>query len=496
MMTRQHLARYDQGAIKGFRTLSVFLFATLAFLLVSACAPVGPDYVPPEPPSRKKWHTDLENGLRPRPVDVKTLAAWWTTLQDPILSDLIEEAVGGNLDLKKARSRVREARARRGISRAGLFPLVDAAGAAAKFRDSETSGTGREANLYSAGFDAGWELDVFGGVRRSVEAAQADLEAGQANLRDVLVSLAAEVALNYVELRTYQHRLDVAQANLNSQQKTYDLIRSRFEAGLSNELALQQASYNLEDTRSRIPSLRRGLEAAKNRLAVLTGQPPGALHDVLYKRQPVPVPPASVAVGVPAETLRRRPDIQRAERALAAQTARIGVATADLYPKFRLAGSIGLESLSSGNFLDAASQLWSVGPGISWRIFDAGAIRKNIEVQSALQEQALLDYEAVVLVALEEVENAMTAYAEEQLRRERLIQAVRAAEKAELLAQDQYRAGLVDFSDVLDAQRAKLSFQDQLARSEGTVTGNLIGLYKALGGGWSALGKEKGLKGG
>ena len=230
---------------------------------------------------------------------------------------------------------------------------------------------------------------------------------------------------------------------------------------------MQQARYNLESTRSHLPILRTGLEASKNRLAVLTGRPPGALHGLLAERRPIPVPPLQVAVGVPAETLRRRPDIRRAERELAAQTARIGEAVADLYPRFRLIGTIGLESLNSGDFLKWSSRYWSIGPGVTWNLFDAGAIRQHIAVQTAVAEQFLAAYEAAVLGALEEVENALTAYAEEQIRRERLLEAVDAARKAADLAQDQYAAGLVDFSNVLDAQRSKLLFQEELALSDG-----------------------------
>lgn len=411
---------------------------------------------------------------------------------DPLLSQLIEQAVASNLNLKQARARVREARARRGISRAALLPSVDAGGAVSKSRNSESSiyTSSGEVELYQAGFDAGWEIDIFGGLRRSVEAAQAELEASQAELRDVLVSLMAEVARNYVEVRTYQTRLRVAEANLYAQEKTFELIRARFHAGLSNELASQQARYNLEDTRSRIPTLRSGLAEAKNRLAILLGLAPGGIDAMLATPRPIPVTPPTVAVGVPAETLRRRPDVRRAERQLAAQTARIGVATADLYPKFRLAGSIGLESINTADFLKASSGFWSIIPSFSWRLFDAGAVRRNIEVQNSRQEQFLLAYEATVLKALGEVENALTAYAQEQLRRQRLAYAVKAAQRAEELAKHQYKAGLVDFSNVLDAQRSLFSFQDQQAHSDGAVTSNLIALYKALGGGWSHI-KEK-----
>jgi NodT family efflux transporter outer membrane factor (OMF) lipoprotein len=464
-------------------TRKAAVLALASLLGLAGCAPVGPDYIPPEQNAPAGWHTKLRQGLSAAAVEPQLLAGWWTTLDDPVLTALIDQAVRSNLDIKQATAKVREARARRGISDAGLFPTLDAGGSASR---SKSSGSSESRSYYAAGFDAGWEVDVFGGVRRGVEAAEADLAASGENLRDVLVTLTAEVALNYLDTRTYQSRLAVAENNLAIQQQTYDLARARYEAGLSDELALQQARYNLESTQAQIPVLRSGLEEAKNRLAVLTGQAPGGVHELLAERKPIPVIPPTVAVGVPAETLRQRPDIRRAERSLAAQTARVGVATADLYPRFRLAGSIGLESLGSADFFKTASETWSIGPAVSWNIFDAGAIRQNIEVQSAIEEQYLLAYEAAVLGALEEVENALTAYAEEQLRRERLLAAVEAARQAESLATAKYDAGLVDFTTVLDAQRSLRSFEDQLAQSDGTVTANLIRLYKALGGGWQA----------
>lgn len=463
---------------------------TAGVLLLSACT-VGPDYIPPEMPEPEAWHSQLKDGLTDRTSEQETLTHWWTTFNDPVLNDLIKKSVEGNLNLKQAQSKLREARAARGVSQSELFPTIGASGSATRSRTSENSNTGMEVDLYRAGFDAGWEIDIFGGVRRSVEASTADLQAAEASLQNVFVSLMAETALNYVELRTFQTRLDVAEANLKAQQETFILIKSRREAGLSDELSVQQARYNLENTRSQIPGLRSNIEANKNRIAILTGRTPGALEGMLNIHQPIPVTPPAVAVGAPAETLRRRPDVRLAEKELAAQTARIGVAEADLYPKFKLFGTIGLESIDSADLFQSASRFYSWGPSISWNIFRGGAIRKNIQVQTERQNQALLVYEATILKALGEVENALTAYAEEQLRRERLLEAVDAAQKAESLAQAKYKAGLVEFSNVLDAQRSLLSFEDALAQSDGAVTSNLISLYKALGGGWTNMRPEE-----
>ena len=481
----------NSGVVSWDRTIRWFRrsFGSLLSLFILAnvygCAAVGPDYEPVEIKAAKAWNSGLTGGLTDKTTSTSNLAAWWKTLNDPILSTLMGGAVANNLGLKEARSRVREARAQRGISEADFYPTLDASGRINRSSGSKETGRGQYRTLYAAGFDAGWELDLFGGVRRSVEAAEADLQASRQDLRNVLVSLLAEVALNYVEARTYQTRLAVNIANLAAQEDTHDMAQARFLAGLSDELAVHQARYNLESTRARIPTLRTGLEEALNRLAVLLGDPPGTIHKTLEKPRPIPVTPLEVAVGVPADTLRRRPDIHQAERKLAAQTARIGVATAELYPKFTLAGSIGLESLSSGNLFSSAARTLGVSPGFSWRLFEAGAIRRNIEVNSALQEQALIQYESAVLHALEEVENALVAYAEEQQRRTALQEATGAAQRAEKLAQDKYQTGLIDFNEVLDAQRSLLSLQDKLAQSDGAVTSNLIRLYKALGGGWA-----------
>jgi len=462
------------------KSLKTLILSTI----LAACAPVGPNYAPPETNAPKQWSTPLKGGLVEKDNDLDALSTWWRTLHDPMLTNLVVRAVSGNLDLKSARSRVREARARRGITEARLFPMVDAAASATRNRLSEARYGGDDYSLYSAGFDAGWEIDVFGGIRRSVEAATANLEAENATLRDVMVSLLSEVALNYLDVRTIQLGIEVAVHNLEAQERSYRLALSRYEAGLTNELSVQQAKYNMESTRSKIPLLRTALAAAMNRLSVLLGLQPGALNEQLKEHAPIQVPPLKVAVGVPAEALRRRPDIRHAERQLAAQTAQVGVATADLYPKFSLVGSIGLETLSLGNVFSASGLAYLIGPSVTWPVFDAGAIRSNIQVQTERQKQALIQYESAILNALEEVENALVAYAEEQNRLKSLEASTQAAKRAVLLSESQYKAGLTDFTSVLDAQRSLLSFQEQLAQSKGNVMSNLVRLYKTLGGGW------------
>lgn len=465
------------------RSLLLSAFA----LLLGGCMVAGPDYRPPAVDLPDAWQSRLDGGLHLAEEDPVRFVGWWTHLEDPQLNALIERAVRRNLDIRKAWSRIAEARAQRGISRAEQLPHVDSAGLASRSQSSSNVENGAVNNFYQATLDASWELDLFGRVQRSVEAAQADLEARKADLHDVLISIQADVAFNYLEVRTYQARLAAARANLDTQQETLEINQSRYEAGLIDELAVLQARYNLEQTRSRIPVLQTGLAMARNRLATLLGDPPEVLQDALRTRRPIPTIPARIAVGIPAETLRQRPDVRRAERLLARQTALIGVATADLYPRFRLSGSFGLESLTAEDFFTAASRTWGLGPGVSWPVFDGGRIRSNIEVQNERQQQALLEYRQTLLQAREEIENRLVAFAREQLRRESLVKATTAARSAGELARERYQAGLVDFSDVLDAQRSLLSFEDQLAQSEGAVTANLVQLYKALGGGWQGL---------
>jgi NodT family efflux transporter outer membrane factor (OMF) lipoprotein len=463
------------------------VWASVALLALGGCATVGPDYVAPDARAPAQWSAELKAGVSSAQSDPQALARWWTVLDDPLLAGLVERSLQGNLDLRQAQARVREARARRGVAAADRFPTITTGVAATRASGSQETGLGLTNELYSAGFDASWELDVFGGKRRATEAAQAQLEASVADTRDVLVTLFAEVALNYVEVRSFQTRLLLAEENLRSQSETYDITRWRRQAGLTTQLDVERARFNLEQTRAQIPVLQTGLAQARHRLAVLLGQPPGALAKELTETQAIPSARVELAVGVPADVLRRRPDVRRAERQLAAQTAQVGVATAARYPSFSLLGSIGLEALAPGRLLSSAATSSLIGGNVNWTLFDAGRLRQNIQVQTALQEQALIGYEAAVLGALQEVEDVLVAYAEEQSRRESLRLATQSAKAAADLAQQQYAAGLIDFQAVLDAQRSLLALQDQLATSEGEVTSNLIRLYKALGGGWVSL---------
>ncbi len=306
-------------------------------------------------------------------------------------------------------------------------------------------------------------------------------------MNDTLVTLVAEVALNYIEIRTFQARLQAAEKNRDSQKNSLQIVQDRLDSGLTTTLTLEQARYNLESTQAEIPTLKIGIEQAKNGLSVLLGEFPGALSQGLKEFSPIPVTPIEVVVGVPADLLRRRPDVRQVERELAAQTARVGVATAELYPKLRLLGSVGLESISMGSVLAGPAAAFQIGPQISWNLFNAGRVRQNIKVESEIQEQALIKYESTVLNAVKDVENALIDYAEEQNRRDSLLKSIESAEKAAGLARELYTSGLSDFLGVLEAERSLFTFQDKLALSEGKVVSNLIRLFKALGGGWKPM---------
>lgn len=429
----------------------------------------------------------MAGGLVANPVDPQTLSHWWTVLNDSVLSDLVEQARKGNLDVRKAEAALREARADRSIQRAALFPMLSANGSGSRTRSSRAVGAGGTANDFANGFDASWELDVFGGKRRSLESATATMESSEEDLRDMLVSLFSEVAVDYVSVRSYQAQIAIVEASVASQSETYEIIRWRHETGFITQLDEDQARLSLEQTRAEIPTLRSDLEQTKHNLAILLGQPPGTLKTLLAAAKPIPVTPSEVTIGVPADLLRRRPDVRSAERKVAAQTAQIGVAQAARYPTFTLNGSIGLESLMVSNLYTIGARTAQVAANATWTLFDGGKIRENIKKQVAVQEQTLCDYETAVLTALKDVENALVAYANEQTRRRALAEAVRAGQSALDLARQEYLAGLVDFETVLTTQRSLLSAQRELVISEATITSDLISLYKALGGGWTPL---------
>ena len=458
------------------------LSTSLVLALAAACGTVGEDYVEPEFESAEmtEWNGRLDGVLTAGDLDPEVLASWWTTLGDPELDALVARAATANLDLRTAGAQLRAARAQRGIGEAAQGPVAGArAGASTTEVDAGSS------ELYSAGLDASWELDLFGGIERGIEAAQADLEAAEEARRDVLVSVLAEVALNYVELRTLQRRIELVETNLGLQEEGLVIVRAKYDAGAATRLDLDRTIASLEGVRALVPSLRQQEDQVKNRLAVLLGQTPGALEGELRDYRPLALPGLEVAVGVPAEVLRRRPDVRRSERQLAAETARVGVAIADLYPKLSLTGTVGLESGATSSLFESAARLFTLGSRLQWNLFDRGRTRQQIEIQNARQEEALIGYERSILLALEDVQNAVTAFTQEQIRHRSLVTAEESATRAAALAQSRYASGDTDYLAVIDADRARLAAQDDLALSEGTILADLVRLYKALGGGWT-----------
>lgn len=447
-------------------------------MLLAGCAAVGPDYVKPDVPVPTQW--SRANSTEP----LQNLSQWWQRLNDPVLSSLIEQALEGSLDLRSASAKLREARARREQAGSNRFPTVNASISGSRNR-SATAGNGyATSHLYSAGFDASWEPDVFGGLGRAVEAAKADEDASQASLHEVQVILASEVALNYVELRSFQQRLAIARDNLATQSETLQITDWREQAGLATTLDLEQARANMEQTRASIPGLSTSLTEAENRLAILLDKVPGTLHEQLATASALPALPDHVATGIPADTLRQRPDVIAAERRLAAETARIGEQTAALYPGFTLSGNFGWKAITLGALGGGGSVVSGLLGSVTQMVFDAGRIRSRIAIQNAVQEQALVAYEKTVLTALEDVENALASYANSRNRQATLRLAVQASRNAAQLARQRYESGLTDFQKVLDTERTLLSTEDSLASAEAEGLTALISLYKALGGGW------------
>ncbi|MGC9986543.1 MAG: efflux transporter outer membrane subunit [Polyangia bacterium] len=462
----------------------------LASLGLVACA-VGPSYRKPEPDAPATW-SRIETTANPVATAGTRgdLGHWWRVFHDPLLSELVDRAQWQNLDMRKAQARLREARARLGVAGAARFPSLEASASASRSGSSAGPGVagGNAAaimgNQFNVGFDAGWELDVFGGVRRGVEAAEADQESAMASLDDVRVSLVAEVARGYIEVRSLQIRLGIARTNLASQTETLELTELRAQAGLVNSQDVEQARSNREQTLAQIPSLEVSLAEAEHRLDILLGEAPGSLDACLAAAGRLPEVPSGVAVGIPADTLRQRPDVRAAERKLAAETARVGVAEAARYPSFKLSGSVGLEALVQGGS-GSTGVFYSLLGGITAPIFNAGRLKNQVEAQDAVREQAQVAYQQAVLTALQEVENALVALARNRERGDALTRAAEAAHAASDLARQRYSAGVIDFQSVIDTQRTVLSVEDSLASTQADSVLALIRLYKALGGGWS-----------
>jgi multidrug efflux system outer membrane protein len=458
-------------------------------LLLNGCM-VGPNFQPPQANVPAAWtgvserqaaHPSMTTS---QPAD---LTRWWQKFHDPQLTALVEQAMDANLDLQLAAARLRQARAARGVVAGGLWPAVSGSATYQRTHRLGATDTGSGAddqNLFQIGLDAVWELDIFGGIRRNVESASANIQAAQAGIRDTLVSVAAEVALNYVQLRGFQQQIVIAQNNLKAQQHTAEITRQRFAAGFVSALDVANANAQVATTASQIPVLETSAQQAIYALSVLLARPPAALLQELSTAQPIPITPPEVPVGLPSALLRRRPDIHQAEAQIHAATAQIGVATADLFPKFSLTGSLTYQSNVLQNLFDGASRSSSFGPAVSWPIFQGGSIRSNIRVQEALRDQAFITYQKTVLTALQEAENALIAFDKEWEHAKALNDAVVANRKAVDLSMQLYTQGQTDFLSVLDAQRSLYASEDALVQSTRNTATDLIAIYKALGGGW------------
>jgi outer membrane protein, multidrug efflux system len=474
--------------------LGLHLGLTAIILAALVGCAVGPDYHPPKTEVSSTW--DGQNVVTPEQpsktnISPVALVEWWSAFNDPTLSSLVEKAISANLDVRLAEARIRQARASLGVAGAPLFPAANASALYQRSQGSSQASSGGAVatvgglrNLWQAGFDANWEVDIFGGTRRNIEAVGADLQAAVEDRRDVLVTLVGDVGTNYLTLRGLQEQIAIARRNLKAQQHNADITQKRHDAGFVGGLDVANAKAQVATTAATIPGFESSARAAIYNLGVLLGRDPAALEKDLIREAPIPPTPPEIPVGLPSELLRRRPDIRRAEAQVHAATARIGVATSDLFPKFNLAGTYGLSAMEAFKLGRPTSKFWSWGPTVTWPIFAGGSIVYNIKVQKALTEQALLTYEKTVLTALKDVETALVAYAKEQQRRKSLIIAVANNRKAVDLAMTLYVAGKSDFLNVIIAQLNLFATEDALAQSTRTVDTNLIALYKALGGGW------------
>jgi multidrug efflux system outer membrane protein len=455
----------------------------LCVLTLTGCL-VGPNYHPQEANVPSAW-TGTAAPIKAT-SEYANLVHWWTAFNDPNLTSLVVRAVKSNLDLKQAEARIRQARAQRGVVASALWPAADATASYTRARTPGFGAPSVSANLFQTGLDAAWELDVFGGTRRAVEAADADIQFAVEDRRDVLVTLVSEVALDYIDLRGFQQEIVIARNNLKAQQETANVTRKRFQGGFVGALDVANADAQVATTASVIPGLETSAQQTIYSLSVLLGLEPAALLKELSPSSVIPTTPPDVPLGIPAELLRRRPDIRRAEAQIHAATANIGVATADLFPKFSLTGNLSFQNEHLNDLIVWKNRAWSYSPAVDWQIFNAGRVSSNIEVQKALMQQSVLTYQQTVLTALQDVENALVAYTKEYQRRKSLVDSVAANRKAVDYSTQLYTQGLTDFLNVLNAQRSLFATEDALVVSTRNLSTDLVALYKALGGGWDS----------
>jgi NodT family efflux transporter outer membrane factor (OMF) lipoprotein len=463
-----------------------------AIALASGCTTLGPNFSKPQVAEPDDWIASQDRVISSAPL---VHSQWWMVFNDPVLDRLVDTAYDQNLPLQIAGLRILEARAQLGIATGKLYPQIQQAnGSATAVQLSENSpnyNPQAEKNFldYQAGFDAEWELDFWGRFRRGIEAADANLSATVADYDNALVSLTAEVARTYVTIRTLEERLAIARNNISLQQESLRIATVRFNNGATTELDVQQALTNLSETQATVPAIKQAMRQGKNALSILLGMLPSDLAAILGPSGTVPVAPVTVAAGVPAELLRRRPDVRSAELQAALQSALIGIAESDLYPSFTLSGSIGYQTSdtggsSAGDLFDSDSFRFAAGPGFRWNIFNYGRLKNNVRVQDARYQQAIVNYQNTVLDAFREVEDAMVGFVESQQETGFRSTAAEAAKRSTEIARIQYREGAVDFQRVIDSERSLVTQQDRWTDSRGQIALNLIAMYKALGGGW------------
>ena len=456
----------------------------LSMSLLAGCA-VGPDYKIPNLMMPAKWaHAGKEHA-----PSIPDLENWWTRLNDPILNDLIDEAVAGNLDVATAKARIRQARASYRQATGELFPTVDgsASGTRSKSSTYTDSGKGAVSNVFDAGFDASWELDIFGANRRSREAARYSVEAADENLRDVLLTLVGDVASYYIEARGYQERIALAQRTAKSQNETADLTEKQFQAGGTSGLDVANARGQAASTEADIPTLRTSYAEAVHEIGVLLGQPPSAVADRLAKRRPIPRPKLPLPAGIPADILVNRPDVRLAERELAEYTAQIGVAEAARYPSVTLSGALSTSAYQIGDLAKNSTVAWSFGPSVSVPIFNAGKLKAAVDVAKAERDQYFIAYKASILTAMQDVEDALVSLRQQRIRVVKLSQSVNGYRRAATLSRALYQTGSTSFLDVLDAERSLYSAEDSMIASQVAIATAYVSLNKALGGGWNGV---------
>jgi NodT family efflux transporter outer membrane factor (OMF) lipoprotein len=475
-----------------YRILIVPWVLLLVLIVAGGCSMVGPDFVPPEAPVAQEWEESEGEVLTKESVEHSD---WWKVFNDPVLDSLIQTAYEQNLSLQIAGLRVLQARAQLGIVTGDLYPqLQQMTGDYSRVKNPGTPSD--YFNESSFGFDAAWELDFWGKFRRGIESADANLIASIASYDDVLVTLTAEVARTYVQIRTFQERIRLAEKNIKIQKRALELATVQFEVGTVTELDKQQATTNLRSTQASVPDFQTSLRQAQHALSILLGMPPGDLSTILGGSSEIPVPPAEVAVGIPADLLRRRPDIKQAELQAAAQCAQIGVARSELFPSFSLNGTLGWSANDSGDnslgdMFTKTSYGFSFGPSFAWNFFNYGRLKNQVRVQDALFEQTLINYKDVVLNAAQEVEDAMVGFLLSRSQAGYLKESAQAAERSSELSMVQYGEGIVDYQRVLDSNLSLSQQQDQYAQVRGEIVTNLIAMYKALGGGWQVrLGQD------